>query len=73
MHGSDGYLAGLVGGATLDGSRDDLARGLVGLGAHPLLGLAQNLSLVSDSLGANPVQQLLVRVLLREVGDALQL
>ena len=73
MHGGDGDLAGLVCGAALDGGGDDFACRLVSLRANPLLRLAQDLGLVANGLGTHPVQQLLVRILPREVGDALEL
>ena len=69
----DRDLAGLVGGAALDGGRDDLAGGLVGLGADALLGLAQDLRLVADGLGADAGKQLVVGLVGGEAGDALEL
>ena len=73
VDGGDGDLSGLVGGAALDGGGDDLAGRLVGLGAHVLLGLAQNLSLVPHALGADAGDELVVGVVLGEAGDALEL
>ena len=73
VDGGDGDLAGLVGGAALDGGGDDLAGGLVGLGADGLLGLAQDLGLLADGLGAHAGEQLVVGLVRREPGDALEL
>ena len=73
MHGGHGDLAGLVGGAALDGGGDDLPGGLVGLRAHALLGLPQDLGLLAHGLGAHAGEQLVVGLLGREAGDALEL
>ena len=66
-------LAGLVGGAALDGSRDNLTSRLVGLGAHALLGVAQDLGLVTHHICTNAVEQLAVGVFLGEGGNTLKL
>ena len=73
VNGGDGDLAGLVGGAALDGGGDDLAGGLVGLGADALLGLPQDLRLLAHGLRAHAGEKLLVRLVRREPGDALEL
>ena len=73
MDRGDGDLAGLVGSAALYGNGDDLACLLVGTGAHTLLALAQDLGLLLDAVGAHAVNELLVGVLARERGDALEL
>ena len=73
VHRRDGDLAGLVGGAALDGGGDDLAGGLVGLGADALLGLPQDLGLLADGLGADASEELLVRLVGGQAGDALEL
>ena len=73
VDGGDGDLAGLIGGATLDGGRDDLAGGLVGLVADAHLGLAQDLRLLADGLGADAGEQFVMGIVLGEAGDALEL
>ena len=73
MHRGHRDLAGLVGGAALYGGGDDLPGGLVGLGAHRLLGLAQDLGLLAHRLGAHAGEQLVVRLVAREPGDPLEL
>ena len=72
VHGRDRDLSRLVGRAALYGGRHDLARGLVGLRTHPLLGVAQDLGLVLDGVCTHAVEDLLVGVLLGERRDALE-
>ena len=73
VDGRDGNLTGLVGSAALDGSAHDLARGLVGLSADPLLGVPDDLGLVPDDLVSHAIEKLAVGVVAREVCDALEL
>ena len=73
VHGGDGDLAGLVGGAALDGRGHDLAGGLVGLGSGTLLALAENLGLLAHGVLAHAVEELPVGVLGGKGGDALEL
>ena len=72
MHGGDGDLGGVIARAALNSEGDDLLRGLMALGAHVLLGLADDARGLVGHFGANVVEQLLVGVLAGEVGDALE-
>ena len=73
MHGSDGNLGGMVGGATLNRQRENLLGGLVALGADLLLGLTDDGGRLVGNLAADLVEQLLVSVLARKVGNTLKL
>ena len=69
----DRDLARLIGGATLDRRGDDLAGRLVGLVADAHLGFAQDLRLLAHGLGADAGEKLVMRLVLGEAGDALEL
>ena len=73
MHGSDGDLGGMVGGATLNRQGENLLSGLVALGADLLLGLTDDGGRLVGNLAADLVEQLLVSVLARKVGNTLEL
>ena len=73
MHGSDSDLGGMVGGATLDRQGENLLGGLVALGADLLLGLTDDGGRLVGNLAADLVEQLLVSILTRKVGNTLEL
>ena len=66
-------LTGLIGSTTLNGSGDDLASGLVRLGAGTLLALAKNLRLLANSILADAIEKLLVSLVSGKGGNALEL
>ena len=63
MHGGNGNLGGMVGGAALNRQGQDLLSGLVALGANLLLGLADDRGGLVGNLATNLVKELLVSVL----------
>lgn len=73
MHGGNGDLGGVIGGAALNRQGQDLLSGLVALGANLLLGLADDRGGLVGNLAANLIEKLLVSVLAGQVGDALEL
>ena len=73
VHGGNGDLGGVIGGAALNRQGKDLLSGLVALGANLLLGLSDDRGGLVGNLAANLVEELLVSVLAGQVGDALEL
>ena len=73
MNGSDGDLGGMVGGATLNRQGENLLGGLMALGADLLLGLADDGGRLVGNLTTDLVEQLLVSILTRKVGNTLEL
>ena len=73
MDRSDGDLSGMVGGATLDGEGDDLLSSLVALGANLLLGLTDDGGGLMGDLTADLVEKLMMRIVARQLRDALEL
>ena len=73
VHGGNGDLGGVVGGAALNRQGEDLLSGLVALCANLLLGLADDRGSLVGNLATNLIEQLLVGVLAGQVGDALKL
>ena len=68
----DGYLAGVVGGAALDGGGDNLAGALVGLFLIPGLDLAHLGGHLVRDLGLYIGDEVLLGLLLRVAGDFLE-
>ena len=73
MNGRDGDLGGMVGGTTLDRQGENLLSGLVALGADLLLGLTDDGGRLMGNLAEDLVEQLLVSILARKVGNTLEL
>ena len=66
-------LTCLIGGTTLNSRGDDLASGLVRLGASTLLTLAKDLRLFANGILADAIQKLLVSFVSGKGGNALEL
>ena len=73
MNGGHGNLRGVIGGAALDGRRKNPLSGLLALGLHLLLGIANDGRRLMGNLTADLIEKLTVRVISRELRDALEL
>ena len=73
MHGGNGDLGGVIGGAALNSQGQDLLGGLMALRANLLLGLANDGGCLMGNLATHLVEQLLMGILAGKVGDTLEL
>ena len=73
MHRGDRNLRSVISGAALDSEGDDFLSGLMAFRLHALLGFTDDRSRLMGHFRSNLVEELAMRIIARELSDALKL